>query len=67
MKISLEELKRAVAWIEANSRDIQVRLETYEGNKLHLKCMDKYESEVEITLFENSSMLPKIKKTEVLK
>jgi hypothetical protein len=67
MKISLEELKRAVSWIEVNSRDVQVQIYTGEGNKLCLKCMDRYDTEVEITLFEGQSMLPKIKKTEVLK
>lgn len=67
MKIGLEELKRAVGWIEANSRDINVQVFVHEGNKLILKCMDRLDSEVEITLYENSQMMPKIKKTEVLK
>lgn len=67
MKISIEELKKAVQWIEANSRDIQVQVYTGEGSKLVLKCMDRFDTEVEIILFEEQSMLPKIKKTEVLK
>jgi hypothetical protein len=67
MKISLEELKRAVSWIEANSRDVQVEIYTGERNNLRLKCMDRYDREVEITLFEDQTMLPKIRKTEVLK
>lgn len=67
MKISLDELKKAVSWIESNSRDVNVTLFVDDGNKLVLKCMDKYESEVEISLYENSQMMPKIKKTEVLR
>jgi len=44
MKISLEELKRAVDLIEANFRDIQVEIYTSEGNKLGPKCMDRYDT-----------------------
>lgn len=67
MRISLEELKRAVLWIEANSRDIKVEVSPESGSRLHLSCFDRNDSQVEITLFEDSSMLPKIKKTEVLR
>lgn len=67
MRINIDELKKAVAWVQSNSRDLMVQVYIYEGNKIALKCLDKYENEVEITLYEDSQMMPKIKKTEILK
>lgn len=66
MKIDLKELKKAVQWVEGNSNVVRVDIQMQEG-KLFLTCMDKGDSEVEITLFSDSQMLPKIKKTEVLR
>lgn len=67
LKIDLSQLKKAVQWIEANTNDINVQVYTGDGNKLVLKSTDRTGHEVEITLFTDSQMLPKIKKTEVLK
>jgi len=67
MKISLEELKKAIGWIEANSRDSHIQILTGDSSKLVLKCADRLDTEVEITLFNDQTMLPKIKKTEILR
>lgn len=67
MKIELKELKKAVSWIEANSRDLSVNIISGDGSKLILHCFDKNDCEVEITLYTDNQMLPKIKKTEVLR
>lgn len=72
MKIDLKELKAAIAWYEANTNSPTVTITQFDGKTLSLKSFDKYDSEVEITLYPlhgdgQSSMLPKIKKTEVLK
>ena len=65
MKLKLDELKKAVGWIEANSRDVIVNL--YICNReLRIECEDKYQKQVEITLWNEGGMLPKIKKTEIL-
>ena len=67
MKLDVAQLKKAIQWIETNSRDVCVDVSSYDGSKTVIKCMDKYESEVEIVLYKDSEMLPKIRKTEVLK
>jgi hypothetical protein len=67
LKIEVAQLKKAVQWIEANTNDLSVQIYTSDGNKLLLKATDKMGHEVEITLYSDSQMLPKIKKTEVLK
>lgn len=67
VKIDLKELKKAIQWVEVNTNDISINLFTGDGNKLVITCFDKGGSEVEITLFTDSQMLPKIKKTEVLR
>jgi hypothetical protein len=67
VKINIDELKKAVNWLEANSRDVMVQIYTFESNKLTLKCLDRYENEVEIVIYEDGQMMPKIRKTEILK
>ena len=67
MKIDLEELKKAIDWLRANSHDLKVHIVLHEIDKLVIKTMDKHDNEVEITLYTDSQMLPKIKKTEVLR
>jgi hypothetical protein len=61
MKISVDDLKKAIDWITANSLDTHVQVIIQEG-KLFLKCMDKYQVSVEIKIFEGSGLMPKIKK-----
>lgn len=65
MKIDIRDVKKAVQWVESNTKtDI---VDFYIGdNKLVITTIDKYSTQVEIILYENSSMLAKIKKTEVL-
>lgn len=67
MKIDLKELKKAVQWIEVNTNMVAVNIFVMDGNKLIFSCMDKQDTEVEITLFSDGQMLPKIRKTEVLR
>lgn len=67
MKISIEDLKKAVQWVESNSRDLQVRVEPdINGRNLVLKCEDKYAVQVEITIYADSTMKPRIKKEDAL-
>lgn len=67
MKIKLDELKKAIQWIEENSNAMDVSLYAGEGHKIVLKCMDRMEVEVEIILFADGQMMPKIKKTDILR
>lgn len=67
MKISVDDLKKAIKWIESSSKDTHVAVElAYDGRNLSIRCKDKYEAQVEITLYTDSSMLPKIRKEDVL-
>lgn len=64
MKISIADLKKAIKKIEDISNDTHVNVLLIDNMTLGFK--DKYEAQVEITLFEDSRMLPKIRKEEVL-
>lgn len=65
MKFDVKDLKKAIQWIESNTYAESVNL--YMGdNKLTVSTLDKYEAQVEIVLYENGSMMPKIKKTDLL-
>lgn len=65
MKVDVKDLKKAITWVETNT--VADKITLYIGdNKLSIGTMDKYQSQVEIILYEDSSMLPKIKRTEVL-
>lgn len=68
MKIKLEDLKKAVQWMEANSRDVMITIENHhDGRNLVLKCQDKYEVSVEIKLYHDGTMGPRILKEDALK
>lgn len=67
MKISIDELKKAIDWLRANTNQTEVTIYTGEGNKLRLTAFDRQDAEVEITLYNGGEILPKIKKTEVLR
>ena len=68
MKIKLEDLKKAVAWIEANTREVIIRFEMHQdGRNLAIKCTDKYDVAVEIKLFNEGTMGPRITKEDALK
>lgn len=64
-KIDLIELKKAVQWIEVNTKEVRVFVET-DGNDLIFKTFDKNEQSVTIRLYSDNT-LPKITKTEILK
>ena len=63
MKIDLMELKKAVGWIEANTSATVVSVNAYDHTKLIIKTYDKYDQEVEVILYTDNIMLPKIRKT----
>ena len=64
MKIAIADLKKALQWIEVNSNDTHVEIKWVDN--MILMCKDKYGVSVEITLFENSNMLPKIRREDLL-
>lgn len=64
MKISISDLKKAIDWINIYSNDTHVSILAIHNLTISLK--DKYQTQVEITLFEDSNMLPKIKKEDNL-
>lgn len=66
MKISLDELKRAVNWISENTADEFVRI-IKDERKIYLTVFDPAEREVEITIASSDlNAWPTIKKTERL-
>jgi hypothetical protein len=67
MRIDLEELKKAIDWLRTHSHDLKVHIVLHEIDKLIIQTMDKHDNEVEIVLYTDSQMLPKIKRTEVLR
>lgn len=67
MKIAVEDLEKTLKWVKANSMDVFLGLELdHSGRNIVLKCQDKYQSHVEITLFSESNMKPKIRKEDIL-
>ena len=62
MKIKLTELKKALAWVEQNSADVILNVSIDENRESYLKiqCKDRYEVFVEIKVFHDGLMLPKI-------
>lgn len=67
MKIDLEDLKSAVGWIEANTNEVSVSVSAFDTRELIIKCFDKFESEVTITLFADRNRIPKIQRTDNLR
>lgn len=67
VKIDLKDLELALEWIKTNSNNSSISIDAVDKVAV-IKCLDKYESDVEITLFDTRGpMLPKIKKTELLR
>ncbi len=64
MKISLADLKKLVRKIEEISNDQFVNILLIDNLTVMFK--DKYESQIEVTLYEESRMLPKIRKEDLL-
>ena len=66
MKISVEDLKKMLGWIEANSFDVAVKI-TIQERIMVIKCSDRFATEVEIHLHEEGNVMPKIRKTDILR
>jgi hypothetical protein len=66
MKLKLDELKKAISWFEANTDTLYISLQEV-NRSAELKAIDKAGAEVVIILFDDGTMMPKIKKTEVLR
>lgn len=64
MKISIADIHKAMKWLEKHSNDTHVNI-VWVDNMI-IQCKDKYQASVEIKLYEDSNMLPKIRKEEVL-
>lgn len=64
MKISIADLKKAIKKIEEISSDSHVQMLMV--HQLTIGFKDRYQAQVEITLFNDSNMLPKIRKDELL-
>lgn len=64
MKISLADLKKAIKKIDEISNDTHINVKWVDNMILQFK--DKYESQTEITIYEDSRMLPKIRKESLL-
>jgi hypothetical protein len=67
MKISIDDLKKAIDWLRANTNQMDVSIYAGDGNKLSLTAIDRNDTEVEIVLYADNQMMPKIKKTEILR
>lgn len=65
MKLSIQDLKKALKKIEEISNDMHINI-NLTGHEIALQFKDKYDSQTEIRLFEDSSMLPKIRKESFL-
>lgn len=65
MKIALTDLKKAIQWIDANSKDTHVQLLS-DGYQMWVEVSDKYGAKVTITMYENGTLLPKIQKQDYL-
>lgn len=67
MKVKFEELKIAIDWIHANTKDYTVSINML-SNYVEMKCFDNMDREVIITIYdEKTSMSTRITKTETLK
>jgi len=67
VKVDIKDLKKAIAWFEANTKAETIALHNYgHSDKLFIETFDKYDASVQITIFESGTMMPKITKTEIL-
>lgn len=65
MKIKLDELKKAVAWVEANTNALDVKI-SIDPSGLSVTVFDRQDREVVIYLYDEGRMMAKIKRTETL-
>lgn len=64
MRIKLSDLKKAVLEAEAKGKDEMINIKI--DSQVYISFEDRYNSQIEIKLFENGNMLPKIRKEDVL-
>lgn len=65
MKIALKDLKKAVAWIEGNTNAEWVHIEDH-TSKLNINSVDRAGAVIEIEIYADSNLMPKIRKTDIL-
>lgn len=66
MKISIDDVKKALEWLRANSLETHVDIQMHPG-LIRINSMDRYQTSVEIKIFDaDSSTLPKIRRESVL-
>ena len=66
LKVKLDELKKALQWMEANTNAVDLRISD-DGHKLLIEAFDRADSHVTITLYSTqAATLPKITKTDTL-
>lgn len=65
MKFKIEDLKKAVEWLSANSKDVMVTIREKDDHAI-IQCTDQYLQLVEIKIHYEGRMAPKILKEEVL-
>lgn len=65
MRVKLDDLKKALANVEANSKDevVSIKIDSH----IYISYTDRYDVQVEIKISENGNMLPKIRKEDVLR
>lgn len=67
MKLKIDDLEKVVHWVKKNTSEVFVRLEIdHDKRTLVFKCNDKYQTGVEIRVFEEGSMGPRVRKEEPL-
>jgi hypothetical protein len=65
IKIQLEDLKKAVKWLEANTNQLTVNVVS-DGSTLVISSFDRQDKDVQITLYQEGTYSPKVRKTEAL-
>lgn len=65
MKIELDNLKKAVEFLEKNSKELYIHIDIYD-DVLTINTFDRGDKEVTIEIFTAGTVLPKVRKTETL-
>lgn len=66
MKVLLADLKKAISFFEAHTAEISVAVALDDGRVLLLRGFDKLGQSVEIQIYLEGTLLPKIVRTDVL-
>lgn len=65
MKIELKDLKKAVKWFDENTNTSFLSIQIL-SNYIELSALDKQGAEVRIMVYQDSTMMTKIQKTDIL-